>query len=64
MNKKVYQVPSMAVKNLLMQSLLQVSQTGGNGELNPVVGPGNGSGSSTPRSRQFSVWDEDEDWDN
>ena len=62
MNKKVYQVPSMTVKNLFMQSLLQDSIQNNVG-INPNPQAGNGTGGSTPRSRQFSVWD-DEDWDN
>ena len=53
----------MTVKNLFMQSLLQDSIQNNVG-INPNPQPGTGTGGSTPRSRQFSVWDDDEDWDN
>jgi len=63
MNKKVYQVPSMTVKNLFMQSLLQDSIQN-NAGINDTPQAGDGTGPSNPRSRHFSVWDDDADWDN
>ena len=68
MNKKVYKVPSMTVKNLFMQSLLNTQSpvtTVVSGDAQIGYGSGGTGGTTGPRSRQHSVWDtEDEDWDN
>ena len=53
----------MTVKNLFMQSLLQDSIQN-NAGINDTPQAGDGTGPSNPRSRHFSVWDDDADWDN
>ena len=54
MMKKNYIVPQMeAVEIKQSASLLAGSGVGGNGGLDPVIGPGTGEGGSTPRSSEL-----------
>ena len=61
---KEYKKPGLKAMNMMIGCELLVNSYNGNAFSGQPQG-GDGTGSSTPRSRQHSVWDtEDEDWDN
>lgn len=61
--KKMYQTPSEKVVKIQVTHIIcgsgTVDNLDGNGDLNPVIGPGTGTGDSEPRSRMLDGWDDE-----
>ncbi|MBR5716229.1 MAG: hypothetical protein IKX59_06545 [Bacteroidales bacterium] len=59
MNKKFYAKPTLDVVEYDMTQVICTSLKVGGGTFNEEVKPGDGTGSSAPRSKERGIWDED-----
>lgn len=59
MKKKFYTTPALSVDKYDMTQVICTSVKIGGGTFNEDVKPGDGSGASSPRSKERGIWDED-----